>query len=49
MQGLFVFVSEISFLIPPSAYPARCGLLLTTLLVRSSEFVYKTKQKIQCI
>ena len=34
MEGLFVFVSEISFLIPPSAYPARCGLLLTTLLVK---------------
>ena len=34
MQGLFVLVSEISFLIPPSAHPARCGLLLTTLLVR---------------
>ena len=34
MQGLFVFVSEISFLIPPSAYPARCGTLLTTMLVR---------------
>ena len=35
-SALFVVVSEISFLIPPSAYPARCGLLLTTLLVRCS-------------
>ena len=32
-SALFVAVSEISFLIPPSAHPARCGLLLTTLLV----------------
>lgn len=32
-KGTFVAVSSVSFLIPPSAYPARCGLLLTTLLV----------------
>ena len=31
--GLFVGVSSVSFLIPPTAYPARCGLLTTTLLV----------------
>ena len=53
MQGLFVGVSEISFLIPPSAYPARCGLLLTTLLVRSSHslrrkqmYLKKTTKKV---
>ena len=32
-QGLFVAVSSVSFLIPPTAYPARCGLLTITLLV----------------
>ena len=32
-KGTFVAVSSVSFLIPPTAYPARCGLLLTTLLV----------------
>ena len=31
--GLFVGVSSMSFLIPPTSYPARCGLLITTLLV----------------
>ena len=33
VKGTFVVVSSVSFLIPPSAHPARCGLLLTTLLV----------------
>ena len=32
-SGMFVLISSMSFLIPPTAYPARCGLLLTTLLV----------------
>ena len=32
-KGTFVAVSSVSFLIPPTSYPARCGLLLTTLLV----------------
>ena len=36
--GLFVGVSCVSFLIPPTAYPARCGLLTTTLLVRSNYY-----------
>ena len=31
--GLFVGISSMSFLLPPTAYPARCGLLVTTLLV----------------
>ena len=35
-QGLFVCVSSMSFLIPPNSYPARCGLLITTLLVDES-------------
>ena len=33
VPGMFVLISSMSFLIPPTAYPARCGLLLTTLLV----------------
>ena len=36
--GLFVGVSSVSFLIPPAAYPARCGLLTTTLLVTCAPF-----------
>lgn len=35
LPGLFVVVSSVSFLIPPTAYPARCGLLTLTLLVIS--------------
>jgi hypothetical protein len=31
--GLFVTVSSVSFLVPPVMYPARCVLLVTTLLV----------------
>ena len=31
--GLIVMVSSVSFLIPPMAYPARCVLLVTSLLV----------------
>ena len=38
--GLFVGVSAVSFLIPPTAYPARCGLLTTTLLVRFDIFIF---------
>ena len=33
-SGMFVLISSMSFLIPPAAYPARCGLLITTLLVQ---------------
>ena len=32
-SGMFVLISSMSFLIPPTAYPARCGTLVTTLLV----------------
>jgi len=35
---MFVLISSMSFLIPPTAYPARCGLLLTTLLVLVTMF-----------
>ena len=31
---MFVVISSMSFLIPPTAYPARFGMLLTTLLVQ---------------
>ena len=34
LSGMFVAISSMSFLIPPTAYPARLGMLLTTLLVR---------------
>ena len=33
LPGMFVAISSMSFLIPPTAYPARFGTLLTTLLV----------------
>merc|ERR1712037_1087441 len=36
--GMFVLISSMSFLIPPTAYPARCGLLITTLLVLVTMF-----------
>merc|ERR1711915_409517 len=31
--SMFVFVSWTNFIFPPTAYPARCGLVVTTLLV----------------
>ena len=34
LSGMFVAISSMSFLIPPTAYPARLGMLLTTLLVK---------------
>merc|ERR1711971_838396 len=37
--GLFVAVSSVSFRIPPTAYPARCGLLTLTLLVLVNLFI----------
>ena len=37
-SGLFVVISSMSFLIPPSAYPARFGLLVTSLLVLVNMF-----------
>ena len=36
--GLVVLVSSVSFLIPPRAYPARCVLLVTSLLVLVNMF-----------
>ena len=35
---MFVLVSSMSFLIPPTSHPARCGVLLTTLLVLVNMF-----------
>ena len=37
---MFVAVSSMSFLLPPTAYPARCGLLVTTLLVGHPSFYH---------
>ena len=38
LLGLFVLISSMSYLIPPSAYPARYGLLVTSLLVLVNMF-----------
>ena len=37
-SALFVSISWISFFIPPTAYPARFGLLITTILVLVNTF-----------
>ena len=39
-SGMFVAISSTSFLIPPTAYPARFGMLLTTLLVQLTIILY---------
>ena len=44
-KGTFVAVSSMSFLIPPTSHPARCGLLLITLLVS----ICKLAKKMFCI
>ena len=40
LSGMFVLISSMSFLIPPTAYPARWGLLITTLLVPINSFCH---------
>ena len=45
LSGMFVAISSMSFLIPPTAYPARLGMLLTTLLVRIYQSsIFRTKK-----